>query len=55
MIQGGLTQAPGTFVCTIGHGLRRPESVLAHGSGNLFVSHGGCGVMRIPPDRGTPF
>lgn len=50
MTEGGLTEPLGTFVHTIGHGLRRPESVLAHESGNLFVSHGGCGVMRIHPD-----
>lgn len=34
----------------VGHGLRRPESVLATASGDLFCSHAGHGVARICPD-----
>lgn len=34
----------------IGHGLRRPESVLTHSSGDIFCSHNGHGVTRIRAD-----
>ena len=34
----------------IGHGLNRPECVLCHASGAVFVSHFGGGVSRIQAD-----
>lgn len=34
----------------LGHGLSRPESVLATRSGDVFVSHESRGVVRICPD-----
>ncbi|WGH77166.1 SMP-30/gluconolactonase/LRE family protein [Jannaschia ovalis] len=37
-------------VSYVGHGLTRPECVLATASGDLFCAHGDRGVARIRPD-----
>lgn len=40
---------PGS-VGTLGHGLARPECVLATRRGDLYVSHRGAGITHISPD-----
>ncbi|TMV04286.1 SMP-30/gluconolactonase/LRE family protein [Ruegeria sediminis] len=39
-----------TGLSYVGRGLRRPESVLATASGDIYCSHNGHGVARIRPD-----
>ncbi|WP_263390251.1 SMP-30/gluconolactonase/LRE family protein [Ruegeria marisflavi] len=43
-----------TDIAFIGHGLKRPESVLTTASGDIFCSHNGHGVARIRPN-GTQY
>ncbi len=42
--------APGKALGTVFSGLQRPECVLTHSSGNLFVSDRRGGVLKIRPD-----
>ena len=42
--------APGEGLGTVFSGLQRPECVLTHSSGNLFVSDRRGGVLKIRPD-----
>ena len=42
--------APGEGLRTVFSGLQRPECVLTHSSGNLFVSDRRGGVLKIRPD-----
>jgi gluconolactonase len=42
-------QVDRALICTIGHGLQRPECILAERDGTLWAADGRGGVMRIAP------
>ncbi len=49
-LAAGAPAGPGQGLQTVSAGLQRPECVLTHSSGNLFVSDRRGGVLKIRPD-----